>query len=288
MKTIVSLITILVFLAALPLRASDIEVVGETKQVFAEYIKSVSPQRDKPVNELLIKTAKFFVGKPYIASALDKSPEEKLVVDLTGFDCTTFVENCIALSLALKSDAPDDDLFDVYCSYLRKIRYRNGVIDGYPSRLHYMTDWAYDNEAKGLLENITPTLGGATVDKTIDFMSTHPQSYKHLSADRANLEKIAEIEKNIKTRNNYTIILKKDLPDVNSAINSGDILIFATAIEGLDYSHVGIAYKKANTVHFIHASTKSMKVKIEEQPLQNYCLKSKHCTGVTVLRLQQM
>ena len=287
MKAIVYL-TMLIFLAVLPLKASDIEVVGETRTIFKEYVKEVSPQRDKPINELLIATAKFFVGKPYVVSALDKGAEEKLLVDLTGFDCTTFVENCIALSLALKSDTSEEKLFDTYCSFLRQIRYRDGVIDGYSSRLHYMTDWSYDNELKEILANITLDLGGKVAEKQIDYMSTHPQAYKQLSADQANLRKIIEVEKNIKSRNNYTIILKKDLSDIKNAVNDGDIIIFATAIEGLDYSHVGIAYKNTNTVHFIHASTKSMKVKIEEQTLDSYCLKSKHCTGITVLRLSQM
>jgi len=38
---------------------------------------------------------------------------------------------------------------------LQLVRYRGGIIDGYPSRLHYTTDYWYDNERKGVLKVVT-------------------------------------------------------------------------------------------------------------------------------------
>lgn len=282
-----------------PAKAVDIDVTKGTPEVFGRYMQELSPYRALPVNELFVKTALFFVNTPYVANTLEKNEQEKLVVNLTEFDCTTFVENCIALTLMLKSDrlclqdidsnlstGIEDTPFNRYCLYLQKIRYRDGKIEGYPSRLHYMTDWAYNNEQNGILKNITIDLGGNIVRKQIDFMSKHPQSYRHLSDNKTNLEEIINIEKNVNSRGEYAIIQKKDIPNIKNKINSGDIIIFATSIDGLDYTHVGIAYDNRGIVCFIHASTKTMKVKIDEQTIDSYCMRSKNCTGITVLRLR--
>ena len=52
---------------------------------------------------------------------------------------------------------------------LETIRYRNGVLDGYPSRLHYFTDWIRNNEQKGLVRDITSELGGTEHKKVYQF-----------------------------------------------------------------------------------------------------------------------
>lgn len=285
---------------SLSAKSTSIDVAEGTDKVFNEYMNEISPYKNLPLNKLLIKTAEFFIGKPYIASSLDKNENEKLIVNLTGFDCTTFVENCMALSLMLKSDTipfseinggiqdMEDTPFNRYCLYLQKIRYRGGVIDGYSSRLHYMTDWSYDNQQKGLLEDITIALGGRQVDKKIDYMSTHPNSYKQLKNNPRNLQEIRNVEKLINTRENYIIILKRDISAVKNDLNDGDIVIFATTIGGLDYTHVGIVCKNNDSLTFIHASTKTMKVNVEQQTLINYCLNSRLCSGITLLRLTQI
>ena len=59
-------------------------------------------------------------------------------------DCLTFVE--YTLAQALGSSFADN---------LQKIRYRDGIIDGYTSRLHYTSDWIENGVRQGLLEDVT-------------------------------------------------------------------------------------------------------------------------------------
>jgi len=55
------------------------------------------------------------------------------------------VENVIALSLAARGDELS---FDAFVDELRKIRYRNGIIDDYSSRLHYTCDWVFETTTR--------------------------------------------------------------------------------------------------------------------------------------------
>lgn len=250
--------------------------------IYEDYIKSNSTNEIKPFSELIINTAKFFLDKPYVASTLEVSEREELVVNLREFDCTTFVENCIALSGIIKFGRQS---FSDYCALLTYIRYRGGEVDGYTSRLHYTSDWAYDNENKEVLKNISGEIGGQLIIKDINFMSTHPQSYKHLKDNKNNLEKIKKIENSINNCKAYIVIPISAIPANSKDIQNGDIVAFATSIEGLDYSHVGIAYWENKRLHFIHASSKMKKVIIEQKTLFDYCKDSKNCTGISIFRI---
>lgn len=262
--------------------AKDILYSKADSLIFEAYIKQFATQRDKPVDELIINTAKYFLDKPYVAFTLETSDNEKLVINLREFDCTTFVENCIALSLTLKDGKLS---FESYCKNLQGIRYRNGRIDGYTSRLHYTGDWIYENQRRGMIKDMSAGLGGKYHQKDIDFMSTHPQSYKHLKDNEANIGKIKEVEDNINNRNSYVVVPTSSIPSIEKEIRNGDIVAFATSINGLDYSHIGIAYWEKGRLHFIHASTRLKKVIIEEKTLSEYCRGSKSCTGISILRV---
>ncbi|MFV0420091.1 MAG: N-acetylmuramoyl-L-alanine amidase-like domain-containing protein [Dysgonomonas sp.] len=250
--------------------------------IYEAYVKQFTKERDKPFEEVLINTTKLFLGKPYVASTLEASENEGLVINLREFDCTTFVENCIALSLTIKSENPT---FENYCQQLIRIRYRNGKIDGYTSRLHYTNDWIYENEKHSIIKNISSIMGGEQVEKEINFMTTHPQSYKHLKDNRKNIEKLERIENEINSRSNYIVIAKENIINIEKSIRNGDIIAFATSTKGLDYSHIGMAYWKAGNLYFIHASSRMKKIVIEEKTLSEYCKMSKSCTGISILRI---
>ncbi|MDR1882900.1 MAG: DUF1460 domain-containing protein [Prevotella sp.] len=278
-KTLVSALLILVSSSAA--KAGDIVSSSADTCIYEAYIKQFERQKDSPYGELLINTAKYFSGKPYVASTLELYGEEKTVVNLREFDCTTFVENCIALSQVIKSGNFSHD------NYIRKLtdmRYREGNVAGYASRLHYTSDWIYENEKRGLLKNISTESGGGKVKKDIHFMTTHPQLYRHLKNNARNIGKLEEIEKKISKRD-YGILPISDLEANQEKIKNGDIIVFATSIAGLDYSHMGIACRQNEKLHFIHASSKSGQVIIEKKTLPDYCRASKTCTGISVLRI---
>ena len=244
----------------------------EDSLTFVRYIEQFRPQKDLPFNQLLVKTAKFFLGKPYVASTLEASGNETLIINLRELDCTTFVENCIALTRVIKSG---DSSFENYCSCLINMRYRGGEIKGYTSRLHYTSDWIYENERNNLLRNISTDIGGKIIN----------QSYKHLKDNEANVSKMKEIERTVNNRNNYRIIPVESISKNKEKIESGDIVVFATSLQGLDYSHIGIAYWQNGELHFIHASSKQKQVVIEKKTLVEYCVDSKSCLGISILRI---
>ena len=68
-------------------------------QLLQEFV----PQRQQLTNDqLIIKIARKFIGVPYIAHTLDINEDEKLVINLHGLDCTTYVEAVTALALMYK------------------------------------------------------------------------------------------------------------------------------------------------------------------------------------------
>lgn len=255
----------------------------EDKLIFDKYVEYISRDVNTRSDSLIIKTAKFFLGKPYVGSTLEKDGEEKLVVNLREFDCTTFVETCLALSAMVRSG---DISFEEYCRQLAMLRYRNGQIEGYTSRLHYSSDWINENENREFWKNISLSLGGEIIAKNINYMSTHPQAYRHLKDNSYNVNRIRKIEQTINNKNNYRVIPKDKISTIEELIRDGDVILFASSIKGLDYSHLGIAYRKQGKLYFIHASSKFSKVIVEPRTLVGYCSTSKRITGISLIRLK--
>lgn len=264
------------------IKGQDVIYNKSDSLIYEDYIKTFSKDEEKPFSELIINTAKYLLDKPYVTSTLEASDKEALVVNLTELDCTTFMENCIALSGIIGFGRQS---FNDYCALLTYIRYRDGKIDGYPSRLHYTSDWVYDNEEKGVLKNISGDIGGKAITKNINFMSTHRQLYKNLKDNNENIAKIKRIEDSINSRKAYIVIPISAISANSKDIQNGDIVAFATSTEGLDYSHVGIAYWENKQLHFIHASSRMKKVVIEQKTLLDYCKDSKNCTGISIFRI---
>ncbi len=252
--------------------------------IFEKYIKQMHPHKNLAISDLIVRTANFFIDKPYVAQTLEQADKEQLIINLREFDCTTFVESCISLTLTLKSDNPT---FDTFSENLQKLRYRNGQIEGYTSRLHYMSDWIYENEQRNTFNNISETLGGTEMTKAINFMSTHANLYPHLKNNEHNVDKIKDIEEIITKREYYAVVPKSKIRSAEKDIESGDIVVFATKTEGLDYSHIGIAIKENNSLSFIHASSSKKRVISEPRNLQQYCHSSKGCFGMTILRIKE-
>lgn len=250
-------------------------------EIFERYITEFSSKKELPIEELFVQTGLFFLNTPYVGATLENQEKEQLVVNLRELDCTTFVETCIALSLTLKEDSPT---FQRYQDQLRKIRYRNGQIDGYTSRLHYPSDWVHGNS--DLFNNITLSLGGNIVEKPLSFMSSHSQLYPHLKNDKQNQEEIKKIESEINQRNNYTLLPVRKIRTASKQIKTGDIIIFGTRTKGLDYSHIGFAYWHNGALKLLHASSARKLVVVDNKSLAHYCETSKTCTGITVLRIK--
>jgi len=283
MKEVVSKIFITVFfiLFLTETLKSQNSFSQEDSIVFNDYTGKYHSHQKNELTDLFVETAKYFLGKPYVPFTLERNRDENVVINLSEFDCTTFVESCLSLAIMIKSG---DISSDNYMQILKKIRYRNGIIEDYSSRLHYVSDWIYEMTKIGLLENISENFGGEFENKTINFMSEHPKSYKQLS-DKDILRKITITEKNTNKRGGYYIIKKDKIKNISSSIRNGDIIAFATTISGLDFSHIGIAYYDNGRLTFIHASSSSKKIVVDKKSLSDYCAGLSTCDGITVLRL---
>ncbi|HEV7349524.1 N-acetylmuramoyl-L-alanine amidase-like domain-containing protein [Telluribacter sp.] len=230
---------------------------------------------------LVQSMARTFLGTPYLAQTLEGNPKEMLVCRFDGLDCTTLVENAVALAVAKQKNLD----YGGFQQELTQLRYRNGVIDGYTSRLHYFVDWLHENQKRGLLTDITAKLGGVPFSKDIHFMSSHPNLYPSLEAE-AQWEKVKEIEKEINSRT-YTYIPKYSIRQVEPLLQDGDIIGITSTVDGLDCNHQGIITKMGNRAYLLHASTTAQKVVLSPQPLAEYVASIKKHSGIIVARMSE-
>ena len=229
----------------------------------------------------IIETGKLFLQTPYVGGTLNIKEKEELIINLHQLDCTTYLENVLAFSNVLKQSKADISSFS---KELEKIRYRNGNLTDYSSRLHYFTDWIFNNEEKGLVTDMTQEIGGEPYEKKIDFMSTHINSYPALVKDSSLIETIKQTEKEINSRKHF-YIPKNRIQSIEKQINNGDFIAITTKIKGLDVSHTGIAIHINKRLHLMHASSKSKKVVISEIPLAEKIQKNRLQSGIIIVRI---
>jgi len=259
------------------------------KEIFNRIYSEVKADADKPMGDLVVEIAQKFLGTEYIASTLEKEPEE-LQVFLDKTDCILFVElsSCFALTvkgLEIVQSGDGDNFtvretpsvkkakpsYELLCRNIQNMRYRLGVVDGYPSRLHYTSEWILQNQTNGIIKEFSSTLGDKFTQK-FSYMSKHTGSYMQLKDNPSNVEKIKAMEEHLTAQQPYYFISQQKLrdPKVMSQIHNGDIITFMSKAEGLDLAHVAIAFEVDGQMHFIHASSKAMKVIIEEKTLADY------------------
>lgn len=261
-------------------KAQTITCSPADKQAFENKTIEIDGLLENDFGKTLVAVGKTFLGTPYVGKTLEIGETESLVINLQGLDCTTYIENVLAFSLLLKDGKSD---FEAFTQKLETIRYKNGKLNGYASRLHYFSEWIADNQVKGLLTNITSEIGGSIVTKKIDFMSTHRKLYPFLKDDDDNFKKIQASE-NYLNGQEICILPQDQIKASEHLIQSGDIIALTTSIKGLDITHTGIATReKDGRIHLLHASTIG-EVVVSKLPLVDYLKKIKNNTGIMVAR----
>ena len=228
--------------------------------------------------------AKQMLGVPYVAGTLDDNEEEMLVVRTDALDCTTFVETVLALCIA---DKRGERNFEGFKKALTDVRYRDGILSGYTSRLHYFSDWIRNNEQMGFVKECTSeAICAQPKELWLDFMTTHVDSYLPMKKNSELIKEIVAHEKNWQgTVVSYIPKEKFNLSSEELKIKNGDILAITTNIKGLDIVHVGFAFWKDGQLHLLHASSSVKKVIEDSQTLYEYSQNKKAHTGVRVVRI---
>lgn len=234
---------------------------------------------DSSYGNLIVEIGRLFINRPYKAKTLEYPGKEKLIVNVSAFDCTTFVETVLALARCAASGKISSREFR---KNLKLIRYRYGKINGYSSRLHYFTDWLRDNEKKKILIEISRRLGGTSRRKKINFITAHREFYPALKG-KEQLAGMSVIEKNLSRRN--SCVIDRDKIDTQKAeIQNGDVIAFAANQEGLDVAHMGFALWEGKSLRLLHASSKEGSVVISKKTLAAYLKSNKKFTGIIIAR----
>ena len=237
--------------------------------------------------ELVRRIAERFLDTPYEPRTLELPGPERLVVNLETLDCVTLVENVVALARLAWSKGPklgdDTAAFeDAYRDELTRIRYRDGLLAGYASRLHYFSEWIADNEASGTLVDVSRELGGVPDSSAIDFMSTHPDAYRQLS-DTATLAAIAAVEARLSTEARH-YVPQDSIGVVAHGVRDGDIIAATSTVVGLDVAHTGIALWRDGELHLLHAPLVGSHVQVSEEPLAARIGRMRGQDGIMVAR----
>jgi len=260
--------------------AQRISCSPQDRELFEAKLAELQGLNGKDLGDSLVNIGKGFLGTPYVEKTLEIGPKETLVINLRGLDCTTFVENVLALGLLLQHGERD---FGAFAKHLRTLRYRDGKLEGYPSRLHYFTDWIRNNAKKGLVEDITAELGGVELQKSLDFMGTHRALYPFL-AQEENYRALLEVEAGLAGQP-LCYLPKDKIREREPLIRSGDIIALATSVKGLDVTHTGLAVQMPNgRLHLLHASSAHGEVELSREPLSDYLENQKGNIGIIVAR----
>jgi len=247
-------------------------------QLLAKAVSISNPE--KRVAEL----SNEFIGRQYVAGTLESPDGEKLTVNIDEVDCTTLVDNVMALAITAGENRTSwrDFIYN-----LERIRYRGGQANGYHTRLHYISDWIIDNSHRGNFSEVTADCELASYEiKTINFMTANRELYPAL-ADSVNFAKMKEAEVGYRSHRYPIIKTPRVAKAAKSFLRTGDIIALCTGKKGLDVSHMGILFIDNKGIpHLLHASSKAGKVILDTTPLDRYLTQQRH-TGIRVIRLKE-
>lgn len=245
-----------------------------------------------PPADLIVLIGPTFVGAPYAPGTLELPGDERLVVNLQTFDCVTFVEHVLVLvdltrdpNVRVVDGEASQAFRDAYRTRLTELRYRNGVLQGYGSRLHYFTEWMNQAVASGSFVDVTQDLGGIEDSRPIHFMTSNPDAYRQLGESPEWIDALSQIEADLSATPRY-FIPQDQLADVENLLENGDIIAAVSTVDGLDIAHTGFAIRHEGRIHLLHAPLVDGTVEITPLPLVQRIQQIGSQQGIRVLRPQ--
>lgn len=286
-------IALILMLGAAVAHAADrlpFETVFKGRDKFDQVVARARPQantlRATPVGERVAWFGQQLVGTPYKGFTLEIDDHvEAPSVNLNGLDCWTFFETSLAFArlAALPAEQWTPQQF---LKLIELDRYQGGRCDGtYVSRLHYLEDWARDNDRRGYVDDLTHRLGGINVSNAAIEMTHNWRSYRYMVNDEAARNGIFKMEARLR-KEPLPMIPKSRVPAIEPHLQNGDIIsIVARDSDAFGTAHVGIALRKNGTVRLMHAcSLRDVRKVVIDERLSDYLDKHRNDTGIMVTR----
>jgi hypothetical protein len=288
----IRLLFFLLIFVALPVFAGSLpfDTVFIGRDRFERLVRIADEENWKalPIGERACTVGRALVGTPYRSFTLEIDDHiEAPSVNFYGFDCWTFFETSLAFARML-NEPREAWTPATMLHFIELDRYRNGHCTGqYLSRLHYLEDWLYDNDRRGLVRNMTKSLGGIRVAHEATEMSAGWREYRYLRNNPDLLEPLRAMEERVTGQPLYEIP-KSRVPAIEAKLQDGDIIgITCRDDNGLiSTAHVGMAYRDdAGVLHFMHASSPHNydHVVIDDR-LSNYLNRYRSDAGIIVGR----
>src|SRR5437763_1120309 len=241
-----------------------------------------------PIGERTAAVGQALVGTRYKHFTLEIDNRiESPSANFQGMDCWTFFE--IALGFARMLNEPESNWTpERLLHYIEMDRYRGGECTGdYLSRLHYLEDWLYDNDRRGLVSDMTRELGGRSVPHSAREMTVGWRHYRYLAANRSLLGPLGQMEARVSSRPLYQIP-KSRVASIEGKLRSGDIIgiISRDGRSLYSTSHVGLAVRVADgSLHFMHASSpRNYGHVVIDSTLSSYLKRYRTDSGILVAR----
>lgn len=241
-----------------------------------------------PIGERTATVGRALVGTRYKSFTLEIDNRiEAPSVNFQGLDCWTFYE--VSLAFARMLNEPEENWTpEQMLHYIEVDRYRGGQCTGeYLSRLHYLEDWLADNDRRGLVEDLTRSLGGSSVPHSAREMTVGWKHYRYLAANRSLLGPLQQMEARVSSRPLYQVP-KSRVASIEGRLRSGDIIgiISRDGPGRYSTSHVGLALRAADgSLHFMHASSPRNYGKVViDTTLSGYLARYRTDSGILVAR----
>jgi hypothetical protein len=237
------------------------------------------PQTGQSYGDFLVRAARLKHHSPYLHFR-EAGGHERLQVDLAHFDCVSLIDSSLAVTrcawLGERTEA----------CFLRELiatRYRHGTMGEFPSRLHYLEDWLYDNRVRHRLEDLTQGLGGLLLRRKFSYMSENRHLFPAME-ERAIREAIATTEARLSQRI-YSVIVRSSVRRADGNLQNGDLVGVVTTEPGRLVGHAGfIVRDKKGTARLLHASSHHRRVVLTIRSLADYVLRRPERWGIVVAR----
>ncbi len=284
-KNIIYTLFVGVLIFLLPLRAWGADQTTEynISLKLQQINRYIAKQKVPPTfQQVFLRAVWSFRGTPYEGYGHDPIGPEHLIVKTEQLGCVSLVELSLAIARVAYcgGTSPQTVLREI-----QKMRYRGGQIMGFPSRLHYFSEWldqAIDNK---MLADRTIELGGSYMSKEFNWVTAHPELYPPVTI-KENRIALREVEREL-SQKKFPIIPQNDIAAIEPLLNEGDLVAIITTKPGIIISHVGMVALLGEKRHIFHASSYLKRVGTSGSTISGYVTHKNERIGIRVSRVVQ-